>query len=499
MGRRADIKTGYTCNSNCVFCVIGDKLFTGERPTGEVLEEMKLSRRTCDDIVFTGAEVTLRPDFLHLVQAAKRLGYKNIQVQTNGRLFSYLDFCKKAVLAGANEFSPSLHAPVAKVHDGLTRSQGSFEQIVQAIKNLKGLGQRIVTNTVAAKQNVKLLPDLARLFVELKVDQFQIAFPHPTGHAATYFNAVVPRMSELAPYLHEALRIGEDAGVSCMAEALPYCMMQGYERFVSELYIPPTEIVYDGFVIPDYKRDRVERGKSRFPQCATCRWEPMCEGPWREYPEILGGDEFQPVAGPRVVDTHIVIDPRFELLGTKAPGFSLPTGGGKTVSLDGLAGRWVALAFYPEDGSPGCTAEACSLQAGLADLATAGITLVGVSPDAPAKHRDFALQHGLSYPLLSDVDGAVAQAYRSGGPGQGVRRSTYLLGPDRTIAHVLVEPDVRNHAAQILDAVRRYEAPPRPLERGEELIIRRMAKPTAEAAAELGLEAADHHTFASTE
>lgn len=497
MARRADIKTGYTCNSNCVFCVIGDKLFTGERPTGEVLEEMKLSRRTCDDIVFTGAEVTLRPDFLHLVQAAKRLGYRNIQVQTNGRLFSYLDFCKKAVAAGANEFSPSLHAPVAKVHDGLTRSQGSFEQIVQAIKNLKGLGQRIVTNTVAAKQNMKLLPDLARLFVELKVDQFQVAFPHPTGHAATYFNAVVPRMSELAPYMQEAMRIGEAAGVSCMAEAMPYCMMQGHERFVSELFIPPTEIVYDGFVIPDYKRDRMERGKSRFPQCASCRWEPMCEGPWREYPEMLGNEEFQPVAGARVVDTPIVLDDRFALLGTAAPALELPAGDGRTLRLDEVKEKWIAVAFYPEDGSPACTAEACSLEAGRADLATAGVALLGVSPDPVERHRDFALQHGLGYPLLSDVRGEAATAWGALKQGQGLRRSTYLVGPDRTIAHVLVEPDVRNHAAQILDAVRRYEAPPRSLEKGPELVIRRGVKPMPEAVQELGLAPDNHHDFAA--
>lgn len=492
MSRRADIKTGFTCNSNCVFCVIGDKLFTGERPTTEVIEELKLSRKTCDDVVFTGAEVTLRPDFLHLVQAAKRLGYRTIQVQTNGRLFAYREFCEKAIRAGANEFAPSLHAPVAKVHDGLTRSQGSFVQIVEAIKNLKSLGQRVVTNTVASKQNVKLLPDLARLFIELKVDQFQIAFPHPTGHAATYFNAVVPKMKDLAPYLHEALRIGEEAGVSCMAEAMPFCMMSGHERFVSELFIPPTEIVYDGFVVPDYKRDRVDRGKTRFPQCATCRFEPMCEGPWREYPEMLGNDEFQPVAGPRVVDTDIVRDDRFPMLGQPMPAFELEAGDGSRVTSSELQGRWLALAFYPQDGSPACTTQVCGLQSGLKTLTDAGVTLIGISPDGVDRHRAFAQQNGLQFPLLADVSRSMADAFQLRG-----RRSTYLVNPERMIAHVIVEPDVRAHAAQILDAVTRYEAPPRTLERGPEMIIRRSVKPAVEAAAELGLVQGDHQQFAA--
>ncbi|MBK7859938.1 MAG: redoxin domain-containing protein [Archangiaceae bacterium] len=496
MARRADLKTGYNCNSNCVFCVIGDKLFTGDRTTEDCIEELKLSRQTCEDVVFTGAEVTIRPDFFQLVAAAKALKYRNIQIQTNGRMFAYLPFCERAIQAGANEFSPSVHGHTAKLHDGLTRSQGSFNQIVQAIKNLKGLGQRIVVNSVAARQNVVHLPAMARLFVELKVDQFQIAFPHPTGHAETYFNAVVPKMSELAPYVHEAMRIGREGGVSCMAEAMPYCMMQGYERFVSELFIPPTEIVYDGFVVPDYKHDRMERGKTRFAQCATCRFEPMCEGPWREYPQHRGSDEFQPVAGPRVVDTSIVLDERFSMLGTEAPAFALPMAGGKRLALADLGTRWVAVAFYPEDGSPGCTAEACSIEAGLSKLAAAGISVVGISPDAPDRHAAFAQANRLTYPLLADVTGQVAEAWRSG-RGRGFKRTTYLLGPQRRIDHILVEPDVQRHAAQILDAVTRFEAGPRTLERGEEQVIvrRPKAKPVAEAAAELGLSATDTTQF----
>ncbi|HZS36852.1 MAG TPA: radical SAM protein [Polyangia bacterium] len=473
MARRADLKTGYNCNSNCVFCVIGDKLFTGDRSTEDCLEELRASRATCDDVVFTGAEVTIRPDFFQLVAAARKLGYRNIQIQTNGRMFAYREFCERAIRAGANEFSPSIHGHVARLHDGLTRSQGSFDQIVAAIRNLRALGQRIVTNTVATRQNAKHLPALARLLVELGVDQFQIAFPHPTGHAETYFNGVVPRMRELQPFVRQALDVGIAAGVRCMAEAMPYCQLPGYERYVAELHIPPTEIVYDGFVVPDYKRDRMDRGKTRFAQCATCRFEPMCEGPWREYPEQLGSDEFQPVAGPRVLDPAIVLDPRFELLGTAAP----PVG-----DFDAGAARWVAVVFYPEAFSPACTSQLCSVEAGRAALEAAGVAIVGVSRDGKARQDAFARSSALGFPLIADEDGRIARAFRAEG------RSTYLIGPTRRIDHILVEPDVRAHAAQILDGVRRFEAGPRLLERGPELVvIRRKPKPADEVAAELAL------------
>jgi MoaA/NifB/PqqE/SkfB family radical SAM enzyme/peroxiredoxin len=474
MSRRADLKTGYNCNSNCVFCVIGDKLFTGDRSTEDCIAELVESRKTCDDVVFTGAEVTIRADFFQLVAAAKRLGYRNIQIQTNGRMFAYREFCERAVRAGANEFSPSIHGHVAKLHDGLTRSQGSFDQIVQAMKNLRALGQRIVTNTVATRQNMKHLPALAHMLVELGVAQYQIAFPHPTGHAETYFHGVVPRMRELAPHIHAALEVGVRAGVPCMAEAMPYCTMAGYERYVSELYIPPTEIVYDGFVVPDYERDRVERGKTRFAQCATCRFEPICEGPWREYPEHVGDAEFRPVAGARVVDGDVVRDARFARLGAPAPRFA---------ALDAARARWVAVMFYPEAFSPSCTAEACSVEAGREALQRAGVDVIGVSPDAAERQDAFVRAHALGFAQVSDPSGELLRAYDARG------RATFLVGPERRIDHVLVAPDVRAHAQQILGAIRRFEAPPRPLERGAELVvIRRKPKPAAEVRAELSLD-----------
>jgi MoaA/NifB/PqqE/SkfB family radical SAM enzyme len=125
MRRRADLKTGTTCNSNCVFCVIGDQLFTGDRTTEACIAELRESRKTCVDVVFTGAEVSIRPDFFKLLRAAKTLGYERIQVQTNGRIFVYRDFCERAIAAGMNELAPALHGHIAKLHDGLTRAPGS--------------------------------------------------------------------------------------------------------------------------------------------------------------------------------------------------------------------------------------------------------------------------------------------------------------------------------------------------------------------------------------
>jgi MoaA/NifB/PqqE/SkfB family radical SAM enzyme/peroxiredoxin len=463
MRRRADLKTGTTCNSNCVFCVIGDQLFTGDRTTEACIAELRESRKTCIDVVFTGAEVSIRPDFFRLLRAARSLGYERIQIQTNGRIFVYREFCERAIAAGANEFAPAIHGHIAKLHDGLTRAPGSFAQIVTAIEHMVALGVPVISNTVVTKQNAKHMPALARLVVDLGVSQFQLAFPHPTGHAATHFRGVVPRMSEVAAYVHEALDIGRRAGVLAMAEAMPYCMMAGHEDQVGELHIPPTEIVYDGYVVPDYATDRMDRGKVRFSQCATCRFEPICEGPWKEYPAGMGDAEFVPVVGARVVDPRVILEGRLAMIGAAAP------------SVIGDAG-WRAVCFVPEAGSPACTSELCAIDAAHDVLVGKGIAVHVVAPNDEGAVRAWAQQHGSRATMIADPDRTLADAWRVRG------RTSFLVDPQGNVAHVLVDVDTNAHGLQLARAFDRLHAPPRPLGQAHDLVtLRRGNAPAATA------------------
>ena len=294
--KRVDIKTGFICNNNCKFCVQAHNKFKGNRSFEEIKKDLINSRKRCEGVVLTGGEVTIRKDFFDIVRFAKKAGYKTIQIQTNGRMFSSLDFCKKAVKSGANEFSPALHGYNEKQHDSLTRAPGSFKQTVKAIKNLKSLNAFVLTNTVVVKQNYKNLSDIAKLLVKLNVDQFQFAFVHPIGNAMKNFREVVPRISLAAPYIKKGLQIGIDAGKRVMAEAMPYCLMKGYKDYISEKFIPETEIAFGNNIFnEDYKKTRIEEGKIKFKQCRKCKYDKVCEGSWREYPEKYGDKEFFPV------------------------------------------------------------------------------------------------------------------------------------------------------------------------------------------------------------
>lgn len=297
--KRLDLKVGFQCNNRCLFCIQGDKRFTtpnkSDKEIKQILEKM---RKNHDGVVFTGGEPTVRSELIDWVRYAKKLGYKYIQIQSNGRMFSYKDYCKTLIKAGANEFSPALHGSTAKIHDTLTRAPGSFEQTVQGIKNLRELDQYILTNTVVTRMNYKDLPNLARLLVDLRVDQFQFAFMHINqiiAHDEKLIDQVVPRYSEAVPYMKKGIDIGVKAGIKVMVEATPYCFMKGYEKYISEQYIPFTSIIDGSIKLDDYAAYRKTKGKAKGPQCKECKYNKICEGPWREYPEIFGWSEFKPV------------------------------------------------------------------------------------------------------------------------------------------------------------------------------------------------------------
>jgi peroxiredoxin Q/BCP len=143
--------------------------------------------------------------------------------------------------------------------------------------------------------------------------------------------------------------------------------------------------------------------------------------------------------------------------GDAAPDFEAPTQDGDTLRLSDYRGQYVALYFYPKDGTAGCTKQACNLRDGYASLQDAGIAVIGVSEDDVASHEDFAAEHDLPFPLVADPEHEILEAYGVYGERQmygntfmGTQRTTYLIGPDGTIEHVFKRPKTDRHASEIL-------------------------------------------------
>ncbi len=141
-------------------------------------------------------------------------------------------------------------------------------------------------------------------------------------------------------------------------------------------------------------------------------------------------------------------------VGTPAPGFTLTTNSGKKVSLSDFSGKIVVLYFYPKAGTPGCTTEACAFRDALAEYDKENIAVLGISPDPVDAIDDFGTKYHLNFPLLSDADHSVAQAYgvwqmRKNG-NYGVARTTFVIGKDGNILHVFEKVKPTGHDQQVL-------------------------------------------------
>ncbi|HKT57570.1 MAG TPA: thioredoxin-dependent thiol peroxidase [Microbacterium sp.] len=142
--------------------------------------------------------------------------------------------------------------------------------------------------------------------------------------------------------------------------------------------------------------------------------------------------------------------------GDLAPDFTLADQDGSPVSLGDLRGTRAVLYFYPAAMTPGCTTEACDFRDSLASLTGAGYTVLGISRDDEAKLREFRERDSLTFPLLSDPDHAVHDAYGAWGEKmnygkkiEGVLRSTFVIDEDGRILHALYNVKATGHVARV--------------------------------------------------
>jgi len=147
-------------------------------------------------------------------------------------------------------------------------------------------------------------------------------------------------------------------------------------------------------------------------------------------------------------------------VGDPAPDFALPAADGATVRLSDLRGRRVVVYFYPRADTPGCTTQACDFRDNLASLQGAGYTVLGISPDTPAKLTRFAEGHSLTFPLLSDPQHAVLEQYGAWGEKTmygkkvtGVIRSTIVVDPEGKVELAKYNVKATGHVASLRKAL----------------------------------------------
>lgn len=143
--------------------------------------------------------------------------------------------------------------------------------------------------------------------------------------------------------------------------------------------------------------------------------------------------------------------------GDAAPDFTLASDTGATVSAASLKGQRYVLYFYPKDDTPGCTKEACSFRDQLPQFGQLQTAVFGVSADSVAAHGKFVKKYGLNFPLLSDPEHSLLQAYgvwveksMYGKTYFGIQRATFVVGSDGRIEHVWPKVKADGHGEEVL-------------------------------------------------
>lgn len=145
-------------------------------------------------------------------------------------------------------------------------------------------------------------------------------------------------------------------------------------------------------------------------------------------------------------------------IGDKIPEILGINAEGAEVKASDFAGKKLAIYFYPKDNTPGCTAEACSLRDGYAELRVAGFEVIGISKDSAASHQKFAAKHELPFTLIADTDLRMNEAFgvwqlkkMCGRESMGTVRTTFLTDENGVITDIINKVNTKDSARQILD------------------------------------------------
>jgi MoaA/NifB/PqqE/SkfB family radical SAM enzyme len=324
--QRVHILTGAVCNNNCIFCMEEDRdgrYVTNSATNDDSVRWILSQQRRYEEVCFTSGEPTTNPRLPAWVKMAKESGARCISMMTNGRALSYEKYTRALLGAGMNRVYISIHGHERRLHEGLTRTPGSFDQTlagIDMVARYKRHGVALHTSTVVTKRNLPHLAEIYRFLRAHGVDQVVFNVMQANGRANTYFDQIFPTYTEIAAAARDFLReqAAREPRVLAFLVDIPLCTtteLPDFNRGYVEDYVhfepppDPSSGLLGGLDLDREQRRGGERGelvqirradlddaaRHKRPECRRCRYEPVCEGVWGNYLRRYGWDEFQPV------------------------------------------------------------------------------------------------------------------------------------------------------------------------------------------------------------
>jgi len=298
LSARFKIDLGYQCNNHCRFCINSEKRTLPPKTTEEVKKEIILARQNnIISLELLGGEPTIRPDIIEIIKFATKMGFRRILLETNGRMLSYLNFARKIVGADPLNIMFSIHGHNAKMHDFLTRTPGSFYQLMKGLENLRRLNfQNLTSNTIVTKYNYRYLFQIGKFIYSQGIKDSNFIFPYCNSGQAYYnFEKIVPKISRVTPFLRECLKISKEKSLNWKIGNFPLCGIYDYLNYMGrssekEKIISRKNINSNSNLALPLKKEKIKTKR-----CNNCKLHNICDGIFKEYFSRYGDRELKPV------------------------------------------------------------------------------------------------------------------------------------------------------------------------------------------------------------
>jgi len=313
--RQLEIQLGHMCNNRCVFCVSGQR--TELREAFPIAADPVLAR--LDDgyaagirkVTLLGGEPTIQPGFLGIVRHAVKLGYEEIVIFTNGVKTARASFVDEILETGGNfTFRLSFQGGTRRAHDQTTRKLGSFDRLVETMKNLRDKNQRITVNMCVVRSNYESVASFPSLLLPFGVVQLHLDMIRPLDagvRTEEEMRAMLPRYSDMVPHL-EAMVRGFPPGFDVNIGNLPYCIAPSLAPFIhhdGESTMTVSIDNRDELSEPWDKYLVKRRDKLKIEGCRDCVFDDRCSGVFDAYRRFYGTEELVPITRKRLP----VVDP----------------------------------------------------------------------------------------------------------------------------------------------------------------------------------------------
>jgi MoaA/NifB/PqqE/SkfB family radical SAM enzyme len=287
------------CNMSCSFCFI-DRTVPDFESSDLMQEIRQLHAGGARHLMLSGGEPTLHPDLAEMIRLSKEMGYRVVEMQSNGVKAADPDYARTLREAGLDEVCLSLHSANPDKSDEITRLPKAFWKTVQGMHNFQELGLETKFAHVITELNYRELPDTIRFLRDEFPPQkhsLSICFGIVQPISDLVFSWVIPRFTEVKAFMKAALDLCMESGIGIggvLGEGgYPPCMLDGDMKYYKQTL---------GTIL------RSEDHESRFykaPRCRECSFDPYCHGVRADYVELHGDSEIQPFQSDIVMPTRL--------------------------------------------------------------------------------------------------------------------------------------------------------------------------------------------------